>query len=101
MGGNSESISSIEVSGFVSLLDETPNLSITEVSEDLLAAITVKVIDVMINAIANIQVSFVSALAEAALGIAKLCELGRLFSKGASPLHSFGPALTLIFNVME
>jgi hypothetical protein len=47
------------------LLDETPNLSITEVSEDLLAAITVKVIDVMINAIANIQVSFVSALAAA------------------------------------
>ena len=45
MGGNSESISSIEVSDFVSLLDETPNLSITEVSEDLLAAITVKVID--------------------------------------------------------
>ena len=57
MGGNSESISSIAVSGFVSLLDETPNLSITEVSEDLLAAITVKVIDVIINAIANIQVT--------------------------------------------
>ena len=54
MGGKSDSISSIEVSDFVSLLDETPNLSITEVSEDLLAAITVKVIDVMINAIANI-----------------------------------------------
>ena len=65
MGGNNESKSSIEGSDVFSLLDCTPNLSITDVSEDLFAAITVKEIDVIINATANIQVNLVSALAAA------------------------------------
>ena len=50
MGGNNDSISSKEGSDPLSLLDETPSLSITEVSDDLFAAITVNEIDVIINA---------------------------------------------------
>jgi hypothetical protein len=55
----------MEGSEILSLLDCTPNLSITDVSEDLFAAITVNEIDVIINATANIQVNLVSALAAA------------------------------------
>ncbi len=52
MGGNNDSISSKEGSDPLSLLDDTPSLSITEVSDDLFAAITVNEMDVINDTIA-------------------------------------------------